>query len=38
MSVLLRPVIGVGTLFLVALIWSRIRPGVSYPVNRRKSA
>ncbi len=35
-GVLLTPVIvGVGSLFLVALVWSRIRPGASYPVNRR---
>ena len=32
--VLLKPVLlGVGILFLVALVWSRVRPGKSYPVN-----
>ncbi len=33
-SALLRPVgLGVLTLFLVAMIWSRIRPGKRYPVR-----
>jgi len=37
MSVLLKPVImGVGALFLVALVWSRIRPGISYPVDWKR--
>jgi len=37
MSVLLMPVImGVGALFLVALVWSRVRPGSSYPVNWKR--
>ncbi|TSA45170.1 MAG: HPP family protein [Deltaproteobacteria bacterium] len=32
--VLLKPVLlGVGILFLVAFVWSRVRPGKSYPVN-----
>ena len=34
MGILLKPVlIGVGLLFFTAFIWSRIRPGKSYPVN-----
>ena len=37
MSVLLKPVImGVGALFLVALVWIRIRPGISYPVDWKR--
>lgn len=33
-GVLFNPVgLGVGTLFLVAYLWSRLRPGRSYPVN-----
>ncbi|RPH49532.1 MAG: HPP family protein [Desulfobacteraceae bacterium] len=37
MSVLFKPVImGVGALFLVALFWSRVRPGISYPVNWKR--
>lgn len=36
-GVLLTPVIvGVGALFLVAMAWSRIRPGTAYPVNQKK--
>lgn len=32
--VLLKPVLlGVGILFLVAFVWSRVRPGKSYPFN-----
>jgi CBS-domain-containing membrane protein len=34
-SALLTPVtIGVSALFLVAMVWSRVRPGASYPVKR----
>lgn len=33
-GVLLKPVcLGVGTLFLVALLWSHLRPGKSYPIH-----
>lgn len=33
-SILLKPVgLGVLTLFLVAMIWSRIRPGTRYPIE-----
>ena len=36
-SVLLKPVImGVGALFLVAFVWSRVRPGISYPVDWKR--
>jgi len=32
---LLKPVgLGVLTLFLVAMIWSRLRPGKRYPIRR----
>jgi CBS-domain-containing membrane protein len=34
MGILLKPVLlGVGLLFITATIWSRIRPGKSYPVD-----
>jgi CBS-domain-containing membrane protein len=34
MGILMKPVLlGVGVLFATAIIWSRIRPGKSYPVN-----
>jgi len=34
--VLMKPVLlGVGILFLVAFVWSRVRPGKSYPINWR---
>jgi len=34
--VLMKPVLlGVGILFLVAFVWSRVRPGKSYPVTWR---
>ena len=34
MGILIKPVLfGVGLLFITAIIWSRIRPGKSYPVN-----
>jgi len=34
MGILINPVLlGVGLLFITAIIWSRIRPGKSYPVN-----
>lgn len=33
-GILIKPVLlGVGLLFITAMIWSRIRPGKSYPVN-----
>jgi CBS-domain-containing membrane protein len=36
MWILIEPVLlGVGLLFVTAIIWSRIRPGKSYPVNWR---
>jgi CBS-domain-containing membrane protein len=35
-SILLNPVgLGVLTLFLIAMIWSRIRPGTHYPIKWR---
>jgi len=34
MGILINPVLlGVGLIFIAAIIWSRIRPGKSYPVN-----
>ena len=34
--VLMKPVLlGVGILFLVTFVWSRVRPGNSYPINWR---
>jgi CBS-domain-containing membrane protein len=34
MGILIKPVLlGVGLLFITAIIWSRIRPGKPYPVN-----
>jgi CBS-domain-containing membrane protein len=34
MGILLKPVLlGVGLIFVTAIIWSRIRPGKSYPVD-----
>ncbi len=34
MGILIKPVLlGVGLIFITAMIWSRIRPGKSYPVN-----
>jgi len=33
-GILIKPVLlGVGLIFITAIIWSRIRPGKSYPVN-----
>jgi len=33
-GILIKPVLlGVGLIFITAMIWSRIRPGKSYPVN-----
>lgn len=35
-SVLFKPVlIGVGMLFLITVVWSRVRPGKAYPVHWR---
>jgi CBS-domain-containing membrane protein len=34
MGILIKPVLlGAGLIFITAMIWSRIRPGKSYPVN-----
>ena len=34
MGILIKPVLlGVGLIFITAMVWSRIRPGKSYPVN-----
>ena len=34
MGILIKPVLlGVGLLFITTIIWSRVRPGKSYPVN-----
>lgn len=34
LGILIKPVLlGVGLIFITAIIWSRIRPGKSYPVN-----